>query len=82
MAGASAARILQLGVFCLGLLQDENVRIGVLPRFQESLVGLLCGGFIAHHLLRAAKLEPGQWAGDKPQGQTRIIDQLLELSGS
>src|ERR1700688_4419111 len=70
----------KLGVLGFGLLVDGDVGIGVLPQIQESLVGLRCSGSISHHLLRAAKLEPGQWAGDIPQAQTRIIDQLLELA--
>jgi hypothetical protein len=70
----------ELGVLGFGLLVDGNVGIGALPQIQESLVGLPCSGFITHHLLRAPKLEPGQWAGDIAQAQTRIIDQLLELS--
>src|SRR5258707_15800149 len=54
----------KLGVLGFGLLVDGNVWIGVLPQIQESLVGLPCTGFIAHHLLRAAKLEPGQGSRD------------------
>jgi len=72
----------ELGILGFGLLVDENVGIGALPQLQESLVGLPCGGFIAYHFLGAAKLELGQWAGDRLQAQTRIIDQLLELSRS
>jgi hypothetical protein len=36
--------------------------------------------FIAHHLLRAVKLEPSQGSRDMSNGKAGIIDQLLELS--
>ena len=44
----------EIGVLGLGLLVDGDVGIGVLPQMQESLVRFPRGGFIAHHLLRAA----------------------------
>src|SRR6202041_1541816 len=72
----------ELGVLGFGLLVDRNVGIGVLPQIQESLVGLPCSGLIAHHLLRAAKLEPGQGSSHMSYGKTGIVDQLLELSRS
>src|ERR1700734_3610372 len=72
----------ELGVLGFGLLVDGNVRIGVLPQIQESLVGLPCSGLIAHHLLRAAKLEPGQGSSHMSYGKTGVVDQLLELSRS
>jgi len=71
---------LKLGVLGFGLLIDGNIGVGVLPQIQESLVGLPCSGFIAHHLLRAAKLEPGQGSRDVSHIKTGIVDQLLELS--
>src|SRR5580658_5578757 len=70
----------ELGVLGFGLLVDGNVGIGALPQIQESLVGLPCSGFIAYHFLRAGKVELGQWAVNRLQAQTRIIDQLLELA--
>ena len=48
-------------------------------KFKKRLVGLPARGFIAHHLLRAGKLEAGQRAGDKSHGKTGIVDQLSEL---
>ena len=78
---AEASLVLgQLGVLGLGLLVDGNVGVGVLPQIQESLVRLPRGGFIAHHLLRAAELEPGQGSRDMFNGEAGMIDQLLELS--
>src|ERR1700747_2481229 len=70
----------ELGILGLGLLVDGNVGIGVLPQIQESLVRFPSGGFIAYHLLRAAKLEPGQRSRDVFNGEAWMIDQLLELS--
>jgi hypothetical protein len=69
-----------LGILRLGLPVDWNIGIGVLPQIQESFVRLPRGGFISHHLLRAAKLEPRQRPDDMPQGKATIIDHLLELS--
>src|SRR5258708_38129174 len=71
---------LELGVLGFGLLVDRNVGIGVLPQIQESFVRLPCRGFIAHHLLRAAKLQPSQRSRDMSNRKAGIIDQLLELS--
>jgi hypothetical protein len=62
------------------LLVDSNIGIGVLPHVQESLVRLPRSGFVAHHLLRAAELEAGQWTGDIFPAQTGIVDQLLKLA--
>src|SRR3984885_9166579 len=70
----------ELGILGFGLLVDGSVGIGALPQIQESLVGLPCSGFIAPHLLRAAKLEPGQGSRDMSHAKTGIVDQLLELS--
>ena len=64
----------QPGVLGFGLLVDGNVGIGVLPQIQESLVGLPRNGFIAHHLLRAAELEPGQGSDDMSYAKTGIVD--------
>ncbi len=71
----------EIGIFCLGLPVDWNIGIGVLPQIQESLVRLPCGGFIAHHLLRAAELEPSKGSDDMSHAKTGIVNQLLELSG-
>jgi hypothetical protein len=68
------------GALGFSLLINGNIRIGVLPQIQENLVGLPCSSLIAHHLLRAAKLEPGQGSRDMSHGKTGIVDQLLELS--
>ena len=65
---------------CPGLPVDWNIGVGVLPQIQESLVRLPRGGFIAHHLLRAAQLEPGQGTRDMCNRKAGIIDQLPELS--
>ena len=71
----------QPSVFGFGFAVDGNVRVGALPRIQESLVRLPRGGFVAHHLLRAAKLEPGQGSRDISHCKPGIVDQFLELRG-
>jgi len=70
----------ETGVLGSGLLVDGSVGIGVLPQIQESFVRLPCGGFIAHHLLCAAELQPSQRSRDMSNGKAGMIDQLLELS--
>ena len=50
---------------------------GALPQIQKSLVGLPCSGFIAHHLLRAAELDPSQSSRDMSHGKTGIVDQAF-----
>src|ERR1700747_73289 len=70
----------EFGVLGLSLLVDGNVGVGVLPQIQESLVRLPCGGFIAHHLLCAAEVQPSQGSRDMFNGEAGMIDQLLELS--
>ena len=47
----------ELGVFGLGLLQDSDVGVGVLPESQEIFIPLAGGGFVAHHFLRPGDLQ-------------------------
>ena len=70
---------LQPGVLGFGLLINGNIGIGVLPQIQESPVRLPPRGFVAHHLLRAAELEPGQGSRDMSYSKAGIVDQFLEL---
>jgi hypothetical protein len=74
-------RTWQFCELCLGLPLDWDIWIGVLTQIQESLVGLPCGGFIAHHLRHAAELEPSKGSNDMSHAKTGIVNQLLELSG-
>jgi hypothetical protein len=47
-------RSLQLGVFRLGLLEDRDIGVGVLPEGEEILVGSLCLGLISRQSERSA----------------------------
>jgi hypothetical protein len=67
-------------VLDFGLPIDWNIGIGIFPNFKEFFVRLPCGGFIAHHLLRAAKLQPSQGSSDMSNRKAAIVNHLLELS--
>ena len=77
---ASDYLFLQLGVFGFGLSIDGKIGIGIFPNVKEFFVRFAGGCVVAHHLLRAAQLEPGQGSDDMSHAKTRIVDQLLELS--
>src|ERR1700684_4573979 len=71
---------LELGVLGFGLSIDGKIGVGIFPKAKEFFVRFASGCFIAHHLLRAAALEPGQWADDMPHAKTGIVNQLLKRS--
>ena len=71
---------LELGVLGFGLLIDGKIGVGVFPNAKEFFVRFAGGCVVAHHLLRAAELEPGQGSADMSHAKTGIVDQRLELS--
>ena len=71
---------LELGVLGFGLSIDGKIGVGVFPNAKEFFVRFAGGCVVAHHLLRAAELEPGQGSDDMSHAKTGIVDQLLELS--
>src|ERR1700721_2467921 len=71
---------LELGVLGFGLSIDGKVGVGIFPNAKEFFVRFAGGRCVAHHLLRAAELEPGQGPDDMSHAKTGSVDQLLELS--
>src|SRR5205823_7573988 len=61
-ASSSFLRLLQFGVFRLGLLKNRDVGVGVLPERQEILVSSLCLGLIAQQSESSAQLQMRQSA--------------------
>jgi hypothetical protein len=53
-AGMPVRRSLQPGVFRLGLLEDRDVGVGVLPESQEIPIGGLCFGRLSRQSERPA----------------------------
>src|SRR6267142_3603119 len=70
----------QPGVLGFGLTVDWKICVGVFPNAKEFFVRFTGGCVVAHHLLRAAELEPGQGSNDMSHAKTGIVDQLSELS--
>jgi len=59
-AGCGLALLVQLLVFRFGLLQDRNIRVGILPEVKEILVGGFRPGCIAGHRISASDLKMSQ----------------------
>src|SRR5438552_238370 len=77
---APLAILLQLRVLCLGLLQDEDVGVGVFPEREEVLVCVLCFGCVAVHCVGSSKLKMRERAQREVHHETRTVENLLELS--
>src|SRR5580704_16895393 len=71
--------LVEQGVLGFGLPVDGKIGVGALPTVEELFVGVTGRCVVAHHLLRAAALEPGQGSDDVSNAKTWIVDQLLEL---
>src|SRR6266478_2980991 len=71
--------LLQLRVLRLGLLKDRNVRVGVLPEREESLVGGAALGSVALHSVGAAQLEVSQRADRFIQDDAPMVEDFLKL---
>src|ERR1700680_3083153 len=74
--------LLQLGVFCLGLLKDRNIRIGVFPEGEEILIrgSGLCR--IALQNVGAPELHMRQGSDGFVQHGSPMIEDLLKLCRS
>jgi hypothetical protein len=75
-------QLLQFHVLRLGLLQDRNVWVGVLPKREEILIGRLGFGGVALHGVGSGDLETRQRRCWLIQGNARMIDQLFEFQRS
>jgi hypothetical protein len=74
--------LLQLRIFCLGLLQDGDVGIGVQPDHQECCISLTGLFDIATELVGATQLQASKHAERKVCNHSAMVDYLLEFSGS
>jgi Histidine kinase-, DNA gyrase B-, and HSP90-like ATPase len=66
-------RFLELGVLGFGLSIDGKIGVGAFPNAKEFFVRFTGGCVVAHHLLRAAELEPGQGSDDMSHAKTGIV---------
>jgi hypothetical protein len=65
-AGRAAVEFADLGVLCFGLLQDENVTVGVLRQREEIR---MCNVRLAG-VARPGPAKPFRWAPRSPGGET------------
>ena len=72
---------MQPRVFRLGLLQDRDIWIGVFPKSQEILVGLLGLGPVSRQSQRPAELQVRQRADGVADHDPAVIENLLEFRG-
>src|SRR5215469_653172 len=73
-------RLLQLGVFRLGLLQDGDVGVGVFPQGEEILVGGAGFDGVALHEVGATQLQMGERAQRAKSHDAPVVKELLELA--
>ena len=81
VAGARYSRSLQLGVFRLGLLDDWDVRVGILPNGQEILIGTPGLDPVARNNVRSAQLQVRQGAYRIGEHDAAVIEDLLKFRG-
>src|SRR5215471_7595201 len=70
---------LQLGVLRFGLLQDGDVRVGVLPQREEIVIGGFCFGNVTLHGVGTCEAEMGESAQRKIQNNAAMVENLLKL---
>ncbi len=70
---------MQLRVLCLGLLQDRNVGVGVLPEGEEILICRLGFGRVALYGIRSTQLKMSQCADGIPDHNPGVIQNFLKL---
>jgi len=52
--------LLQLRVLPLGIFENRDIRVGVLPKRKKILIGLAGAIFLSSHSLRASELKMGE----------------------
>src|SRR5262249_11554221 len=72
----------KLGVFCLGLLEDWSVGIGIFPEDKELLICGPCFGVISGQGERPAKFQACQGADGLSADDAGVIKNFLKFSGS
>src|SRR5882724_6023754 len=71
--------LIQLGVLCLGLFQDGNVRIGILPSGEEILVGDAGFGGVSRENQTSRQAEPGHGHVRGGPESRFVIENFLKL---
>src|ERR1700674_588648 len=77
--GSDRSESLQLCIFCLGLLQDGNVGIGVFPECEEVLISHASVRDVALQRIRACEVEMRQCTDGFIQHNTTMVEDLLKL---
>ena len=76
-----AVELSELCVLCLCLLQDGDVRIGILPKNQEVLISSAGLGGVTGHRVRRTELEMGERADWFIQHNAPMVEGFWELGG-
>src|SRR5215471_181923 len=74
--------LLQLRVLCFRLPQDRNIRVRVLPKRKEILIGRLGLRDIALQHISATEPKMSNCTDRLVQDEAAMIENLLELGGS
>jgi hypothetical protein len=77
-----ATLLLQLRILRLGLLQDGDVNVGILPEGEEILIRRLGFDSVTGDGIRTGELKAGERAQQKVLYDSGMIEELLELCGS
>ena len=72
---------MQLRVLRLGLLQNEDVGIGVFPESEEVLIGFARTFLVSTHRFGTSQLQVRERSQRKVQDDAAVIEELLELGG-
>jgi hypothetical protein len=71
--------LLQLGVFRLGLNQNRNIRVGVLPQGEKILIRGAGFERVALHRVGASQLEMRQHADGFVEHKAAMVEDFLKL---
>src|SRR5215471_17921411 len=80
-AAAAIPMSLQPGVFRLGLLENRDVGVGILPNGQEILIGTPGLDSVARNNVRSAQLQVRQGAYRIGEHDAAVIEDLLKFRG-
>src|SRR5215831_9808189 len=72
---------MQLCVLRLGLLEDGDVGVGVLPQCEEMLIGRFCLGAVALHGVGATELQMRECSDGVVEHISAMVENFLELRG-
>src|SRR5271170_154363 len=75
-----APRSRQLRILSLGLLQDWDVGIGILPQRKKILIGRLCPGPVSRQSVCAGQAEMRQRSNGRVHHNPPMVEDLLKLS--